>query len=257
MKKIMIIGGTDSSGGAGLTRDAYTARALGFEVLPIVTAVTAQTNAKLVGLHMVSPDMVAAQIKAALATDRPAAIKIGMLGSEEIAITVANALSDQSCPLVIDPVLKSSSGGQLMDGLLPRQLLSLARLITPNLPEAGALSGQPIASTDAEITTQAESILAQGAQAVLIKGGHGEGDTAADHLFDGGEPHILTSPRLHATMRGTGCTLATAIACHLADKRALPTACRLAKDFVHDRLRDAAETSRAQTPFNKTDCQRF
>ncbi len=246
MKKIMIIGGTDSSGGAGLTRDAFTARALGFDVLPIVTAVTVQTNAKMIDLHLTPPELVAAQIKAALATDRPAAIKIGMLGSEEIAITVANALSEQSCPLVIDPVLKSSSGGHLMNGQLPRKLQSLARLITPNLPEAGALSGQPTAATNAEITAQAKSILAQGAQAVLIKGGHGEGEISADHLFDGVEKHILKSPRLHATLRGTGCALATAIACHLADKRELSSACRMAKDFVHNAIRDAAESNRDQ-----------
>ena len=240
MKKIMIIGGTDSSGGAGLTRDTSTARSLGFDVMPVVTAVTAQTNARVRGAKVMPADFVAMQIEAALAADDPAAIKIGMLGTGEIAKTVARAISDLSIPVVIDPVLKSSSGGQLMSGQLPRQLLSRACLVTPNLPEAAALADRPMAATDDQIAAQAEWFLAEGARAVLIKGGHAKGDTAIDHLFEPFGKHVFRAPRLETSMRGTGCALATAIACALAEGRDLPLACQQAKAFVHGKLCQAS-----------------
>lgn len=240
MKKIMIIGGTDSSGGAGLTRDATVAHALGFDVLPVVTAVTAQSTAALIDLQLLSVEFVSAQIHAALATECPVAVKIGMMGSNEIAIAVAMALSELSVPVVIDPVIKSSSGGSLMNGGMPQQLLSLADLVTPNLPEAAVLSDRSCAVSDAEIATQADWFLAQGAKAVLIKGGHAGGETVCDHLFGKSTKHVLKAPRLKANMRGTGCTLATAIACHLADGRGVFDACGLAKNLVHSRIREAA-----------------
>ncbi len=240
MKPVMIIGGTDSSGGAGLTRDAFVAQRFGCQVLPIVTAVTAQSNDMVFDTRLMPTELIISQIEAALATTNPAAIKIGMLGNEETADTVSHAIRGQSCPLVLDPVLKSSSGRQLMSGQFPGSLLSRAHLVTPNLLEAAALSGQPLAETDTQIAIQAEWFLSHGAQAVLIKGGHGSGDTSADHLFAVSEQHILTAPRLEATtMRGTGCALATAIACGLAQGNGLHLACKVAKTFVHDCLRKA------------------
>lgn len=237
MKPIIVIGGTDSSGGAGLTRDAFVAHTFGFEVIPIVTAVTAQSNDMVFATKLTPVDLIDSQIEAALATANPAAIKIGMLGHEETAEAVAHAIRKQSCPVVLDPVLISSSGRQLMAGQFPKALLSRAHLVTPNLHEAAALSGCPMAKTDAQIATQAEWFLSQGAQAVLIKGGHASGETVDDHLFTASEHRVLSAPRLEAAMmRGTGCALATAIACGLARNDDLPLACSVAKTFVHDRL---------------------
>lgn len=237
MKSIMIIGGTDSSGGAGLTRDAFVAHKFGYEVLPIVTAVTAQSNDMVFDTRPMPTELIASQIDAALATTSPAAIKIGMLCNEETADAVSHAIRGQSCPFVLDPVLKSSSGQQLMSGQFPRLLLSQAHLVTPNLLEAAALSGHPLAETDAQIAIQAEWFLSEGAQAVLIKGGHASGETSADHLFAVSEQHILAAPRLETTLaRGTGCALATAIACCLAQGNGLHLACKMAKTFIHSCL---------------------
>lgn len=234
MSAILIIGGTDSSGGAGLSRDARIAHALGHEVMPIVTAVTAQSDDRMYLAQAMPGDLVALQIRAALATRPPAAIKIGMLGNPDIADTVAAALSDVPCPVVIDPVLRSSSGAELMSGAMPAALLALARVITPNLPEAAALSGLPLAQSDSQIAAQAGWFLARGAHSVLIKGGHADGSVATDHLFQNDQQHRFHAPRLAVTRRGTGCALATAIACHLAEGCDLPVACEKAKTVIHD-----------------------
>lgn len=236
MNAVMIIGGTDSSGGAGLTRDANVARELGFDVLPVVTAVTAQSNDAMYAALTVPPDLVAQQIQAALATTPPNAIKIGMLGSHNIAETVAAELAGLSCPIIIDPVLKSSSGGQLMSGQLPASLIALASLITPNLIEAAALSNHSVGDGDRQIEASAKWFLAQGVKAVLIKGGHGTGQTSDDYLITETKTQIFSAPRYEATLRGTGCALATAIACHLAEQGDLYAACRDAKAMVHDWL---------------------
>ena len=236
MKKIMVIGGTDSSGGAGLTRDAFTAQHFGFATLPIVTAVTAQSNKSVHSVQMMTADFIADQITVALASDPPAAIKIGMLGTPEIAETVANAIGAISCPIVIDPVLKSSSGRDLMSGPFPRSLLSKADIITPNLFEAAKMTSQPVAGSLTEIRDQANTLLASGAQSALIKGGHGTGDTSIDYLFRGPDMWTLSAMRLDKNMRGTGCALATALACGLAQGDTLPDACKRAKSLIFDWL---------------------
>ncbi|MFW2543177.1 bifunctional hydroxymethylpyrimidine kinase/phosphomethylpyrimidine kinase [Primorskyibacter sp. 2E107] len=240
MRTILTIGGTDSSGGAGLSRDAFVARAMGFDVQPIVTAVTAQSHAGVFAVEVMPPDLVRAQISAALEAQAPSAVKIGMLGSGAIAAAVAVALADLRAPVVLDPVLRSSSGGTLMAGALPCALLALSRVITPNLPEAAALSGGGAARGDAQIARQANWFLARGAQAVLIKGGHACGARASDHLFDpgGAGRQVFHAARLGVQRRGTGCALATAIACGLADTDCLSVACQAAKGFVQRWLRE-------------------
>ncbi|MEM9578167.1 MAG: hydroxymethylpyrimidine/phosphomethylpyrimidine kinase [Pseudomonadota bacterium] len=243
MTPVMVIGGTDSSGGAGLTRDTCVAHDFGCRVLPIVTAVTAQSDDRVFKTQLMPADVIIGQIEAALATVQPDAIKIGMLGSAEIADAVSHAIRGQSCRIVIDPVLKSSSGRQLMSGTFPGSLLAQAHLVTPNLLEAAALSGLPLAQTDAQIVAQAEWFLSRGAQAVLIKGGHASGETCCDHLFQAAKQHVLRAPRLKsAVLRGTGCALATAIACGLARGDDLYLACRTAKSFVQDRLREVTRS---------------
>ena len=233
MTMILAIGGTDSSGGAGLTRDTAMAAELGVSVRPVVTAVTVQTNEAILAVHPCPPQGAADQARAALATlPRPGAVKIGMLGSAAVAEAVEAALP-AGLPIVLDPVLKASSGGTLMaaDGF--GALLRRAALVTPNLAELELLSG-----VQGSLEAQAAALLAQGVQAVLVKGGHGTGAESIDFLFTADHaPVPFAAPRLEVSRRGTGCSLATAIACHLARGDSLQEACRQGKDAVHRWLR--------------------
>lgn len=237
MNRIIVIAGTDSSGGAGLTRDAVVAAEMGCQLLPVVTAVTAQTDRAVTGLQLVTPDMVAAQIAAALSQSKVKAVKIGMLGTPEIALAAAMALETSTLPVVLDPVLVSSSGKALMSGMLPSPLIRRADLLTPNLPEAAAMTRRNQAANFAEIAAQADLLRRGGARAVLIKGGHGAGDLATDHLFDPSGHQCFSAPRLNIGRRGTGCSLATAIACELSRGHELAHACAAAKAYVHAWLR--------------------
>lgn len=233
MTVILAVGGTDSSGGAGLTRDTAMAAELGVIVRPVVTAVTVQTDEAVLGVHPCPPQAVADQARAALATlPAPAAVKIGMLGCAAVAKALATCLP-ATLPTVLDPVLKSSSGGSLMaaDGF--GALLRGALLVTPNLAELDVL-----ADTRGAVELKAAALLAQGVQAVLVKGGHGTGTESTDLLFmPDGSVTPFAARRLPVSKRGTGCSLASAIACHLAQGAALPDACGKAKDAVHRWLR--------------------
>lgn len=233
MTVILAIGGTDSSGGAGLTRDTAMAAELAVTVRPVVTAVTVQTDAAVLGVHPCPPTAVADQVRAALATaPAPGAVKIGMLGSAEAAEAVDLALP-AGLPIVLDPVLKASSGGTLMDAGGFGTLLRRAALVTPNLAELEVLAG-----AGGSVEVKAAALLAQGVQAVLVKGGHGTGTKSTDLLFtQDGAVIPFAAQRLPVSKRGTGCSLATAIACHLAQGAALPDACSKAKDAVHRWLR--------------------
>ncbi|WP_417474153.1 hydroxymethylpyrimidine/phosphomethylpyrimidine kinase [Leisingera sp.] len=234
MSAILAIGGTDSSGGAGLSRDAAMAAALGVTLRPAVTAVTVQTDAAVLAVHPCTAEAVADQITAALATPAPpGAVKIGMLGSAAVADAVTNALPDD-LPIVLDPVLKATSGGTLMTAGGFGALLRRVAVVTPNLDELTALSG-----CSGDPARQAAALLAQGVQAVLVKGGHGRGALSTDVLYCAeGSPVAFAKPRLGVSKRGTGCSLATAIACHLAMGAPLPEACRAAKEAVHRWLQE-------------------
>ncbi|NNJ75140.1 MAG: hydroxymethylpyrimidine/phosphomethylpyrimidine kinase, partial [Anderseniella sp.] len=213
---------------------------LGCEARPVITAVTAQTDQAVHAVTAISPDHVAQQLSSALATGPVSAIKTGMLQSGETVLAVAEVLADfVTVPLVIDPVLASSSGTQLLnpDGInaLKSHLLSRCTLVTPNLPEAAMLTGNELPEA------QAEHLLDLGTEAVLIKGGHGPGDRSIDLLFQDGQPATeFAVPRLNASLRGTGCMLASAIAAHLGLGHSREQACSLAKDFVAHKLQQAA-----------------
>lgn len=238
MSRILVIAGTDPSGGAGLSRDIAMAAALGCSVSPVVTAVTVQTNVSVVATQTIAPDIVAAQIDAALDSSGmpPKAVKIGMLGTRDTAIAVARALP-QGVPVVLDPVLRSSSGGRLTaaEALMP--LLDRITLLTPNLQETAQICHSSETEDPGHLETQARLLRAMGPEAVLIKGGHGSGPLATDHLFHAAGHYPMASPRLARGKRGTGCSLATAIACQLALGHDLKTACSSAKQAVHDWLR--------------------
>lgn len=237
---VIVIGGTDSSGGAGISRDIATLTELECEARPVITAVTAQTDLAVHAITAISPDQVAQQLSAALATGPVSAIKTGMLHSGETVLAVAEVLAGfAAIPLVIDPVLVSSSGTQLLDpdGIVALKtcLLPLCTLITPNLPEVQKLTGSDHSEQ------QAKALLELGAAAVLIKDGHGDGEMSVDRLFQSGLPAAeLTAPRLTASLRGTGCMLATAIAANLSLGKSRKRACLMAKNFVGYKLQLAA-----------------
>jgi len=242
---VLVIAGTDSSGGAGLTRDVATLTHLGAEAQCVVTAVTAQTDRELTAVELLPPSLVQAQIRAALATRRAGAIKIGMLGSGAIVEAVADSLPPPArLPLVVDPVLAASSGAELLDRpgrvALMQRLLPRVTLLTPNLEEAAVLLASATASADAEIVAQGQALCARGAAAVLLKGGHASGPLATDWLITReGCVRQFSVSRLVAQRRGTGCALAAAIAAGLASGLALDAACAQAKAHVTELLQTA------------------
>lgn len=231
---ILAIGGTDSSGGAGLTRDTAMAASLGCGLSPVVTAVTAQTNANVQEIHPVPAKIIEAQLLAALdpASPKPKAIKIGMIGSPAAADLLCKHLP-ADMPVILDPVLKSTSGKKLMTKETLTPLLQRVSLLTPNLPESHLLSGSSASGERLDHRPLAEALLSLGPKAVLIKGGHDHGESCIDHLWVGTDHHQFSAPRLPHSKRGTGCSLATAIACSLAQGASLVEACRRAKTDVH------------------------
>jgi len=235
---VLVIAGTDSSGGAGLARDVATLTLLGVEAQCAVTAVTAQTDREVRAIELMPPPVVQAQISAALATGRVAAIKIGMLGSRAIVAAVAAAIPPRErVPLVLDPVLIATSGGALLDAAgrmaLAALLVPRATVLTPNIPEAAALLEATPAACAAEIIGQGRTLCARGAAAVLMKGGHASGERATDWLVTAeGGVREFHAPRLAAARRGTGCALSSAIAAGLAAGLSLELACQRAKEHV-------------------------
>ena len=243
---VLVIAGTDSSGGAGLVRDVQVITEFGMRAACAVTAVTAQTHRQVDATCLLAPDVVSRQFRAALRSNPVGAIKIGMLGSGAVVRAVLDELPDrEKLPIIVDPVLSSSSGAALLDAegvtLLRDHLLPRCTLVTPNLIEAAALLGREIASTSAEQAIQAQELLRFGSEHVLLKGGHGMESEAVDVLVTRSEaPVYLRSKRLNATMRGTGCALSSAIAALLASGASMESACRQAKAYVAKQLLAAA-----------------
>jgi hydroxymethylpyrimidine/phosphomethylpyrimidine kinase len=242
---VLVIAGTDSSGGAGLARDLRTLAELETRALCAVTAVTAQSDSGVLGVHVIPADLLRAQIATAFATCRIDAVKIGMLGTADIVRAVTEALRPHdTVPVVLDPVLASSSGTALLDepgrAALLELLLPRVTLLTPNIPEAGLLLGTPAATGEAQMLAQAQALLTLGARAVLMKGGHGTGPEAVDLLVSAQGTDRLAVARMDASCRGTGCALASAAAAALAEGLALDTACISAKGYVTALLRAGA-----------------
>jgi hydroxymethylpyrimidine/phosphomethylpyrimidine kinase len=235
---VLVIAGSDSSGGAGIVRDLETLANCDCAALCAITAVTAQTHGHVLSVHHVPPEVVRTQIRAALDSTAVAAIKIGMLGTSATVSAVADSLAlIGTIPVVLDPVLLSSSGGVLLDEEgqveMRTRLFPLTALLTPNIPEAASLCGTAPAASREALLAQAGSLLATGARAVLLKGGHATGAEAVDLLLTAnGAPQWLSAPRLDARSRGTGCALASAIAAALAHGASLEDACREAKRYV-------------------------
>ena len=220
----LTIAGSDSGGGAGIQADLKTFLALGVHGASAITAITAQNTVGVRLVQQVPPDVISAQIAAVLDDLGAAAVKIGMLGSAEAATTVARSLQARPHgPVVLDPVMVATSGDRLLDddaiGTLVGELFPQAALVTPNVPEAEALLGRVIDPEDeADSAAACRELLALGASAVLLKGGHARGPSVRDRLLGPTGYRVFTHPRrdLPAPSHGTGCTLSAAIAAHLA-----------------------------------------
>src|SRR5215831_20171159 len=214
----LTIAGSDSSAGAGIQADLKTFAALGVYGASVITALTAQNTRGVSAIHDVPPEFVAAQIDAVFSDLAVGAVKIGMLGRAPVIAAVAAGLDRwKANNVVLDPVMVATSGDRLLapDAVdaLKRELIPRARVVTPNLPEAAALLGTTIAADDDAMVAQGKRILALGAKAVLIKGGHGAGLDSVDFLFDGAQVTRYAFKRIATrNTHGTGCTLSAAIA---------------------------------------------
>ncbi|MGX5832148.1 hydroxymethylpyrimidine/phosphomethylpyrimidine kinase [Mesorhizobium sp. 43Arga] len=240
---VLVVGGSDSSGGAGIARDLETIASVGVRTCLALSAVTVQTHDAVIAIHHLQPGLVADQMRAALSANKVSAIKIGMLATAEIIVAVAAVLRENpGIPAILDPVLASSSGRPLMEagaiGAMKRDLMPLCCLVTPNLIELAALVGSELATDDDDTLRQGTKLLATGPQALLLKGGHATGPRSTDILLrPDREPIRFDTPRLAGSMRGTGCMLASAIAAHLADGRSLEDSVLESKRFVIEKFR--------------------
>jgi hydroxymethylpyrimidine/phosphomethylpyrimidine kinase len=234
----LTIAGSDSGGGAGIQADLKTFSALGVYGASVITALTAQNTLGVQGVLDVPATFIRRQMASVLDDLDVKAIKIGMLSRRTTIRAVADGLAAVSAiPVVLDPVMVAASGDPLLRAsaikALTAVLIPQATIITPNLHEAAVLTGQPVASDEAQMEHQARMLLKAGARAVLIKGGHGTGSDCTDILVT---PHTMqryVTARIDtANVHGTGCTLSSAIAAGLAKGHSLDAACRAAKAYV-------------------------
>lgn len=251
---VLSIAGSDSSGGAGIQADLKTFSALGVYGATAITAVTAQNT---VGVHAqcaLPPQMVYDQIVAVVDDLHPSVVKIGMLSNSEIVCAVADALSRYALPVVLDPVIVSSSGHRLLSeeavDVIKEKLLPMSILTTPNIPEMEALTGMQI-STDSTKSDAARHLLSYGVKAVLLKGGHEEGEVKRDLLFQTHADALSVEEFSTETIptrniHGTGCTLSSAIAALLARGLGLSEAVAEGKRFITEALRAGADVAIGQ-----------
>ena len=246
-RRVLTIAGSDSGGGAGIQADLKTIAANGCYGMSVITALTAQNTLGVSGIHAVPVDFVAAQLDAVLSDIGVDAVKIGMLFSPELIRTVAKGLQ-QCAParIVLDPVMVAQSGDKLLQDeaidALKQYLIPQAELITPNLPEASVLLGREIRDYSA-IEAAAQELLALGCANVLIKGGHLESGDSDDCLYLGAENTMLVLPcERIATQNnhGTGCTLSSAIASHMAKGSTVAEAVRAGKHYITEAIRAGA-----------------
>jgi hydroxymethylpyrimidine/phosphomethylpyrimidine kinase len=232
------IAGSDSGGGAGIQADLKTFSALGVYGASVIAALTAQNTKGVSAVLDVPPEFVTKQMDAVFSDLAVGAVKIGMLGSAGVVKAVAAGLARHHLTrIVLDPVMVATSGDRLLapDAVesLRTKLVPLAMVVTPNLPEAAALLDAPEAATEDDMVRQGERLLALGAKAVLMKGGHGKAAESADLLVTSTATVGFAAARIATrNTHGTGCTLAAAIAAGLAKGEELATAVRTAKDYV-------------------------
>ena len=256
--RVLSIAGSDSGGGAGIQADLKTFSALGCFGMTAITALTAQNTCGVRAIHGVPPAMLRDQIDAVIEDIGVDAVKIGMLHAPDIVRTVAQALDRHMLPnVVFDPVMVATSGAVLIDAeaihVLVTELFPRVVLITPNLDEAGLLVGKQL-TTAQDMLPATQALMGQGARAVLLKGGHLSGDVVADLLLlPDVEPIWMHGPRIDSpNTHGTGCTLSSAIAAHLALGLDLNWAVQAARNYVRQALQAGAtvKTGQGSGPLN-------
>ncbi|MFD1198410.1 bifunctional hydroxymethylpyrimidine kinase/phosphomethylpyrimidine kinase [Brucella gallinifaecis] len=239
------IAGSDSGGGAGIQADLKSFSALNVYGASVITAITAQNTLAVKAVHDVPPEIVGAQIDAVFSDLNVASVKIGMVSVPETILAIAKGLAHFSGPVVLDPVMVAKSGDRLLSetaiSTLRNSLLPLASLLTPNRPEAACLLNCAVAHNDDEVEEQGRALLELGAKAVLMKGGHAEGDTCTDLLIRRDLPTLrLEAPRIYTkNTHGTGCTLSSAIAAGLGKGLSLQQALHDAHAYLQAAIRSA------------------
>jgi hydroxymethylpyrimidine/phosphomethylpyrimidine kinase len=256
--RVLTIAGSDSGGGAGIQADLKTFAALGCYGMSAITALTAQNTVGVQGIHAVPASFLKAQIQSVMDDIGVDALKIGMLHEPAIVAVVAWAIDHYNIRhVVLDPVMVATSGDRLIAQetvqVLVRELFPRVTVVTPNLDEAQLLLGHPIADAQA-LNAAAQGLLAMGAQAVLLKGGHLLGDEVVDLLVQAKGPTLrLASSRIPSrNVHGTGCTLSSAIAAHLALGHNLEASVTLARDFILNAIEQGAsvQTGQGHGPLN-------
>ena len=256
--RVLSIAGSDSGGGAGIQADLKTFAALGCFGMTAITALTAQNTLGVRAIHAVPVQMLADQIDAVVEDIGVDAVKVGMLHSDQTVRAVAAALDrHRLTQVVLDPVMLATSGAVLIDqaaiAVLVAEMFPRAAVITPNLDEAALLVGRPLCD-EFDMAAAGQQLLHMGARAVLLKGGHLAGTTVSDLLLQPGQPPLwLRGPRIaSANTHGTGCTLSSAIAAHLALEADLVQAVQRARDFVRAALAAGAavRTGAGSGPLN-------
>jgi hydroxymethylpyrimidine/phosphomethylpyrimidine kinase len=250
--RVLTIAGSDSGGGAGIQADLKTFAALGCYGMSAITALTAQNTVGVQGIHAVPASFLKAQIQSVMDDIGVDALKIGMLHEPAIVAVVAWAIDHYNIRhVVLDPVMVATSGDRLIAQetvqVLVRELFPRVTVVTPNLDEAQLLLGHPIADAQA-LNAAAQGLLAMGAKAVLLKGGHLLGDEVVDLLVQAKGPTLrLASSRIPSrNVHGTGCTLSSAIAAHLALGHHLEASVTLARDFILNAIAQGAEVGTGQ-----------
>lgn len=261
--RVLVIAGSDSGGGAGIQADIKTITALNGFAMSAITSITAQNTLGVHGVHNVPAEFVVRQIEVVLEDLGADVIKIGMLHRGDVIEAVANALERLAphTPLVLDPVMVAKGGHALLDQdamtVLKERLFPMADLLTPNVPEAEALSGLKIEASE-DFGAVGAVLLDLGAGAVLLKGGHMSAERLSDVLCRAHHDDVtfnsarLDTPHTH----GTGCTLASAIACGVAQGMDLVAAIERARAYVHEAIRDAPRYGHGHGPLNHAHCVR-
>ena len=255
IRTVLTIAGSDSGAGAGIQADLKTFAALGVYGTTAITAVTAQNTTGVTGVTALPADFVTAQIEAVAGDIAIHATKTGMLANAAIVEATAAAVSALELPLlVVDPVMVAKGGARLLDEegirMLASELLPRALVVTPNVPEAEILAGRPITSLE-QARAAAVEIHRQGGAAVVVKGGHLDGDTLVDLLFDGSGFTEIQTTRIHTSnTHGTGCTLSAAMAAYLAQGQTLLDAFVNAQSYVHGAIQHGLRLGHGHGPLD-------
>jgi hydroxymethylpyrimidine/phosphomethylpyrimidine kinase len=254
--RVLIVAGSDSGGGAGIQADIKTVTALGGYAATAITALTAQNTVDVYGVVPVEASFVRQQMEVVLSDIGADCVKTGMLRNAEVIETLCETLDRcaPDIPIVVDPILRSSSGVELLDGMaidaLKRVLLLRATVVTPNIPEAEALTGMTVRDVD-DMRRVADMLVTLGAKHVVVKGGHLDGDIMRDFVADEDGGYVIQSPRVDSRhTHGTGCTLASAIATGIAQGMAIRPAIERARRYLMVALANAPGYGKGHGPLD-------